>query len=280
MAPVLLVTSDLHYGARPEGDRAVEALAEHACRAPADALVLVGDLAISADRLEAGLALFRGFRGVKAAVPGNHDVWRSMGSDDSWDLHERLLPGVFERFGFHPLHLAPVALDGVALVGSMGWYDFSFRDDIGIDLTAYRAKTYPGEAVPLWNDATYARFPMSDEELTALLARRLADQLEQVPDGLPILAAVHHLVSRKLLIHPRAVVPRRWRFSNAFLGSEAFGEVLARSPRVAQVFCGHAHFNRMCIVNGTRHVVIGSDYLKKQLVRATPTHVLERRTFE
>jgi predicted phosphohydrolase len=278
MEPELLVTSDLHYGASPEGDRAVEALAEHVRGDGAAALVLAGDLAMSTSRLETCLSLFDGFRGFKAAVPGNHDIWRSMGSTDSWDLHERVLPATFERHGFHPLHVGPAVLDGVAIVGSMGWYDYSFRDDIGIDIAAYRSKVYPGEDGPLWNDAICVRLPTSDEELTALLARRLSEQLANVPPELSVLAVVHHLVTRQLLIHPRAAVPRRWRFANAFLGSDAFGRVLA--GRVAQVFCGHAHYARVVMVNGARCVVVGSDYTKKQLLRATPTRLLESRMFE
>jgi hypothetical protein len=34
------------------------------------------------------------------------------------------------------------------------------------------------------------------------------------------------------------------------------------------------------MVNGARCVVVGSDYTKKQLLRATPTRLLESRMFE
>jgi len=229
--------------------------------------------------LERCLALFDGFGGLKAAIPGNHDMWTTGDDVDSWEIHEKVLPQIFERHGFLPLHLRPAQLDHVVLVGSMGWYDYSFRDDIGIDLESYRQKTYPGEPFPLWRDAEMAHFSMSDEELTQLLAQRLEEHLGTLPKGVPVVGVLHHLATRKLLVHPRVVVPRRWRFANAFLGSEVYGEILGKHSEIAQVFCGHAHYNRAYHTGTQRYVVVGSTYLKKQLVRATPVELIERLNF-
>jgi 3',5'-cyclic AMP phosphodiesterase CpdA len=275
----ILVTADLHYGHRPRGDRAVEALAEHVRGAKADAFVIAGDLAKSRAKLESCLELFEGFDGPKAALPGNHDVWVSESKGDSWEMHERLLPEIFERHGFHPLHLKPLRLPDMALVGTMGWYDYSFRDDIGIDLESYRAKTYPGDPFPIWTDAIFARFPMSDQELTALLVDRLGEHLRRLPMDERALVISHHLVTKGLLIHPRVIVPKKWRFANAFLGSERLGDLIEASPSVAQVICGHAHRSWSHHSGSTRYLVVGSDYDKKQLIRATATTVLERKMF-
>ncbi len=283
--PLILVTADLHYGARREGDRAVEALAAHVRGTVAAALVIVGDIATSPDKIAACLDLFQGFDGLKAAVPGNHDIWVRRGSgggdgpSDSWELYERTLPEVFRGHGFHPLHLGPARVDGVTLVGTMGWYDYSFRDDIGIGLESYRSKTYPGDPLPMWNDALLARFDMSDEELTALLVDRMGEHLRALPVDERVMVFSHHLATRRLLIRPRLMVPRRWRFANAFLGSERLSEVIEASGKVAQVFCGHAHFTRSHHSRATRYAVIGSDYESKQLVRATPARVVSRQMF-
>ena len=278
--PEFYITSDLHYGLRRRGDLATEQLARHVRDHPADATLLVGDLGHDPNSLAACLALFQGAAGVKLAVPGNHDVWLSgweEQTDSSWALHERLLPEVFRAHDVHPLHLAPYTLpEGrVSFVGSMGWYDYSFRDDIGIDLDAYRTKTPPWSSFPIWNDARFARFDLDDVQLTHLLRDRLAEQLRAVPDDVPVVGAVHHLTSKRLLVHPRAVVPKRWRYANAFLGADCLGDALAADARVRQVFCGHIHMARDITVRGHRWSTVGSDYKTKQLIRATPTRILQ-----
>ena len=276
----ILITSDLHYGVSDEGNAAVEALARHACDDPADVLLIGGDIASDRPSLEACLRLFERFEGRKLAVPGNHDVWLDPDEPgDSWSLHDGLVPELFARHGFHPLHVEPHTTGGVGFVGSMGWYDYSFRDDIGIDLACYEQKTLPGAYGPLWNDAHYARFDASDRDVTACLLERFAAQLEAVSDAETTVALVHHVVTKRLLVHPRFLVPTRWRFANAFLGSERFAELIAAAPAVAQTFCGHIHREKTVREGDQAFVTIGGGYRHKQLVRATPRHVLETRMF-
>lgn len=273
------ITSDLHYGVAEDGDRAVEALARHACAHPADALLVGGDIACNAGSLARCLALFADFPGAKLAVPGNHDVWLEYEEGDSWALHEREVPDLFLRAGFHPLHLEPRTVGEVAFVGSMGWYDYSFRDDIGIELDWYEKKTLPGGHGPLWNDARYARFGCSDPELTEQLVTRLAAQVASVPPALEIVALIHHVATKELLVHPRSIVPMRWRFANAFLGSERFAELLGAAPAVRQIFCGHIHREKR-VTRGVQHYTsIGGSYRHKQLVRATSRQIVEKRSF-
>ncbi len=278
------VASDLHFGANARGNRSVEALARHVCEHPADALLLGGDLGGDPQTLAICLQLFDRFEGVKMAVPGNHDVWlNGWPTQSSWALHEDLLPRVFEAFGFHPLHLKPLLVDTpegpLGFVGSMGWYDYSFRDDIGADLSHYRAKTPPWGEHPIWNDARYARFPdFDDESLCALLNERLAAQLAAV-EAPRVVALVHHLVTKALLVHPRFIVPRLWRFANAFLGSERLGDTLRADARVKQVFCGHIHMERSARWDHAHVTALGGDYLQKQLIRASAELTLDKRMF-
>lgn len=274
------VASDLHYGVSREGDGNVEALARHVCERGAGALLLGGDLAHDAASLDACLALFRDFAGPKLAVPGNHDVWTTYGvGADSWSLHEDWLPDAFERHGVVPLHQRPHTVQGVGFVGSMGWYDYSFRDDIGIEIEHYRAKTLPGTSRPIWNDARFANFPHDDEALTALLDERLGAQLAATAGCRAVVALVHHVVMKDLLIHPRWMIPTHWRFANAFLGSERLGDRLRAAPAVTQVFCGHIHHAKTIAVGRQGYTTVGGDYRGKQLLRATPAGIVERTMF-
>jgi hypothetical protein len=161
----------------------------------------------------------------------------------------------------------------------MGWYDYSFRDDIGIDLEWYRAKTWPGSPPSGWADGRFARFGESDEALTDRLARRLGEQLRAVGRQRPIVGLIHHLPTRELLIQPRFLVPRRWRFLNAFLGAERLRETIDAVGGVAQVFSGHVHMARACRVNGVRYTTVGGDYQRKQLIQASTERVTRRVDF-
>lgn len=270
------VTSDLHYGLRKGGDRATRALAEHVNAHPADALILAGDLGKDLETIAACLALFKDFQGPKMAVPGNHDVWTGEGGqpDSSWWVHERGLPALFEAHGFHALHIHPLQIGDVAFVGSMGWYDYSFRDDIGIDLSWYEHKTLPDSPRPLWNDAVYAHFEDDDRALTARLNARLARQLDDTAGASRVVAVVHHLITKALLVHPRERVPHHWRFANAFLGAEGFGDTLRDDARVRAAFCGHIHMARKANLGSCRCVCVGSDYRQKQLLLANPEQVV------
>lgn len=270
------VASDLHYGHNPVGDRAVEALARHVVDSPVDALLLGGDIAKNRDSTEACLALFEGFSGARLAVPGNHDIWMPgwERAGTSWDIHNHFLPGVFRERGFHPLHLEPLEVDEVTFVGSMGWYDYSFRDEeIGIPLSCYRKKTPPWARHAIWSDARFASFPQTDEALTRKLVGLLGGQLQEARSD-TVVALVHHVVTKKLLVHPRERVPKKWRFANAFLGSERLGDVLAGDPRVEQIFCGHIHLPMHAVKGGARCTTVGGDYKKKQLLLATPMEVV------
>lgn len=272
------MTSDLHYGATRRGDACVRALAERVIAEPGDVLVLAGDLAEGEVALDACLSLFSAFPGAKLAVPGNHDVWlRAHRARDSWHLHEEVLPDIFARHGFHPLHLAPWRRGDVALVGSMGWYDYSFRDDIGIDLEAYRRKTLPPMTRAIWNDAHHARFSEDDETLTGTLATRLARHLGEIAGTPDVVAFVHHVTTKQLLVHPRELVPRVFRFANAFLGAERFSSVIERDPRVRLSISGHIHRDKRIERGGRTLATIGASHRAKVLLRATP-RVLGART--
>ncbi|HTM68025.1 MAG TPA: metallophosphoesterase [Candidatus Binatia bacterium] len=259
--------SDLHYGVNGQGNAAVRALATH-LRSPNasrdDVLVLVGDIATDDKALRACLRLFREFPGRKLAVAGNHDVWVE-GEESSWTRYRRL-SAIFRAAGFHPLEDEPIVIGGTAFAGSMGWYDYSFRDEeIGMPFRAYEKKTLPGAEHPLWNDANLVRWGMSDQDVTRWQAERLERHLSALAGSDDIVLAIHHVPTKRLLFHPRCLVPRETRFANAFLGSERFAEI-ACLHRVALVVNGHIHMAGDARIGETRFASIGGDYRGKQLI--------------
>jgi len=285
----ILITADLHYDL-PRSKPAVKVLAEKVLHIGADALVLLGDSAGADYRIfRECLNLFAGFTGEKFLVPGNHCLWCLPG-ESSLERYEKTLPAAAAEAGFTMLDHRPVAIDGCGFVGSIGWYDYSFREErLGIPLEFYRAKVSPGAAARLeeyrelverhkdhladrqydivarWMDGLYVKLGMTDEQFLEYLLGKFRRQLEvfQADNRVErIVVFMHHLPFRRLLPENR---PDKFAFAAAYLGSERFGEVLRQYPKVTDVFCGHSHWYASCYVDNIRAVNVGSRYTHKRI---------------
>ena len=143
----LLVTADLHYNharSRPLADELIACMNA----AGGDVLLVVGDTAThDGDALERCLSRFT-FAGPKLFVAGNHELW-TLGPD-SRAVFEEELPRRTRALGWHWLQTQPFVSGGVAVVGSVGWYDYSFANPaLGIPTRFYQRKASPGAAARL-----------------------------------------------------------------------------------------------------------------------------------
>ena len=281
----LIVTSDLHYNVLRSRQPTLD-LADRICRTRADALLILGDVAgQDVSILRECLHLFDRFEGRRLFVPGNHDIWSSPG-ECSLERYERLLPAVCAEAGFHMLDTEPVILGGVGLVGSIAWYDYSYRPEyLGIPLRFYEGKIAPGAAsrmeryayllersddVPAdslrmgtrWMDGEHVRLPMTDGEFCRYLMDRLERHIGQVVEQCgTVVAGLHHVPFRELV--PDQPNPS-WAFAGAYLGSEAFGELLLRHPEVRHVYCGHIHKAGRATRGHIECINTGCTYLEKR----------------
>lgn len=281
----IIVTADLHYDvARSKAP--AEAIAQEICRLGGDILLLVGDC-VSTDfaMLDRLLSRFEAFRGVKLLVAGNHELW-TCGGADSFHRYQNELLDACSRNGVHYLDHAPYRANGVAFVGSVGWYDYSFRPSrLQVPLRFYQHKVSPGAAAHLeqhshlldctdditpvareittrWMDGVRVKLPMGDIDFTRHLADKLRAHLEQVHERSDrVIAAVHHLPFAELV--PAGIIPN-WAFANGFMGSELFGETLLDFPKVTNVFCGHCHQYKRCRKNHLDCISVGSTYGEKR----------------
>ena len=142
----ILITADLHYDVR-RSRKPAEDLARRVCETPGDVLVLLGDSAgADLDVFRQCLHMFADFPGRKLLVPGNHCLWRHH-KETSLQRYEELIPALAKEESFTVLDRQPVLLGKTALLGSIGWYDYSLREEsLGIPLDFYREKISPGAA--------------------------------------------------------------------------------------------------------------------------------------
>jgi 3',5'-cyclic AMP phosphodiesterase CpdA len=271
----LALTADLHWGTHERGAEATRLLLRSLEEGPPDVLVLAGDVGAGEHFAEC-LRLFEPLPCRKALVPGNHDVWVTDDDPrgDSLAVYRDYLPRVCAEHGFTYLDAGPLLLPeaGLALAGSMNWYDYSWS------LEALK------EAAPDWeerlrtkrfsrgrhNDARFVRWPLDDVSFTAEAVRTLEGQLRQAFAAVERAVVVTHHPAFYGLSFPRTHPPAEvdellW---DAFAGNRAMEELLARHhERIPFVFSGHTHRDRENTFHGIRGYNVGGDYHFKRLLR-------------
>lgn len=279
----LVVTADLHFNHARGRELAGEVIGR-INRAGGDVLLVAGDTAVGdGDDLERCLERFE-FAGPKLFLCGNHELWTKRG--DSYGQFKEELPRRVRGMGWRWLEEEAFVAGEVAIVGTVGWYDYSYAAaGLGIPARFYEAKLSPGaaaylrrddlrpdgadvspagrELVARWNDGKFVRLGRTDEAFLEECLKRLEGQLEAVKRAREVLAAVHHVPFAELL--PHAHRPQL-QFAMAYLGSGRLGEVLLRYPNVDRVFCGHSHFPMESQIRGVTAVNIGSSYREKRFV--------------
>lgn len=271
----IALTADLHYGTRhTAGADATQALIADLFADPPDLLVLAGDIG-AGDEFERCLDLFADLPSQKALVPGNHDIWVRYDDPrgDSLAVYRDYLPRIAAERGFHYLDHGPLVLPdvGLAVVGSINWYDYSWAQDRLPALAddwqdRLRTKRFLRGR---HNDANYVRWNTDDETFTreavAALAAHLKRALKWVPAAMLV---THHPPFRGLNYPKKEPLELDGLLWEAFSGNRALERLLEEhGDRVPLAFCGHTHFARESHFGPTRGINIGGDYHFKRLIR-------------
>lgn len=277
----ILATADLHYN-HGRSSRLADDLIDQIDSMSFDVLLLVGDTATGdGDAIEQCLRRFE-FGGPKLFVAGNHELWTH--GPDSYRLFKEELPRRIGEAGWHWLEGEPFIAEGVAIVGSVGWYDYSLaQEQLGIPPRFYENKVSPGAAEQLdkyrhlleqaddvpqhareifarWNDGQFVKLHRSDETFLDELLSDLRQQLESLRE-MPIIAAIHHLPFAELLPPSHNA---QWDFAKAYLGSQKIGQLLLQYRNITKLLCGHSHFAAEVQVEHIHAINIGSGYRAKK----------------
>lgn len=248
----ILITADLHY--RPSQREAFVAFADWVQAQQPDCLVIAGDVGHPLRLFRRVLQLFGGLDCPKLLLAGNHDLYR--GEADSRTLWEQALPEATRDEGFVWLEDEVIRLPlvgaqkfdfseevellarHVAIVGTMGWYDYSSRaPHLDLDDAALRAMKRLVN-----HDADYIDWPWSDVAMARYLGRRFASRLRCAVDDPAVsqVIVVTHvpIFEEAVPNHPESEF---WSLLRASMGNFTLGELVRRTPKVTHVVSGHIH---------------------------------------
>lgn len=227
----VLLMSDLHIDVckKITGRSIFPSLVNHVKNHQPDLLVIAGDLTGSAFDTLHYIHLLQERTGVQVKfVPGNHDIWTRPTKKDA-SMH------AYQSLKEDPSSLLdnPFVTDKYAIIGGMGWYDYSFVSDMVTDqqeIVSFK-KIH-------WNDAKFANWGMDDVSLCRQERDALEMQLNSYQNK-KIIMVTHTVPYKDFTIYkPRDPI---WNMCNAFMGSQQLGELFDRYSNIEYITFGHTH---------------------------------------
>jgi len=237
----IVVTSDLHLGITTEDE--LRAMVEQIAAEQPDLTVLAGDIGEGLANVRDCLAMFKALPGQVAVLMGNHDLWTER--NDSQELWEKLLPeGVREAdmIWLENTIWRGGEAGGVAVVGSMCWYDYSAVDPAVPPHDAEWFAEYKGQYNP---DAYFINWQWSDQEAAKVLGDALVERLQKLEDDSTVratLVVTHVPLFRVQMFYKPDDL--RWGTGSAFFGNMTLGERLLPMSKLRRVISGHTHIGR------------------------------------
>ena len=196
-------------------------------------------------------------------------------------IYNVILPHICEKLNVHYLDKKPLIIsDKLAIVGTMGWYDYSFKDKsvpaTGLD---YSNKSFCGS---VFCDKYYVKWHYDDKQFVKYQLKLMKKHLELVKDIETVIFVSHFVPYKEALDcfdyyqklkaksdkkNAYAADIKRtqqmfWRFGNAFQGSGKIGKLLDQYDNVKYIICGHQHRGKHIIHNNKDIYVIDTDYGK------------------
>ena len=244
--------SDLHVDSLPEPSQVIDCILERVLSIKPDVFIIAGDIASPTQLFVNTLHAFSSLPCEKILVAGNHDIWVESSSLEkgihSGVKYSKILPQISRRNNFIFLKDTPYRINGVGFAGTIGWYDYTFRNkafDTLFSLDTYSNKKYGDRFT--WNDLKFAHWIEENQNRRkndSLIAREMEDSLKNQIQLLSrkhidtIVVITHHLPFQKMVFYPNRLP---FDFFSAYMGSEGLGTVILNEPSVKYVICGHSH---------------------------------------
>ncbi len=260
----VVITSDLHLGItmRYQIDEMIAAIADER----PDLTIIAGDIGEGMNYISTCLRLFRGLPGQVAALAGNHDVW-SLDGRHSAEVWEHHLPAAVRHEGMLWLEDTNWRSGGLAIAGSIAWYDYTGADP---SIPPQTEEFWVEKKRTMHPDGRFLDWPWSDREFAARCGAGLIDRLEALEADetvTDVLVVTHVPLFREQLIN-KPDIPN-WGYGNAYFGNLTLGERVRAMSKVRAVVSGHTHIGRMESLVAEPHIpawVIPSDFHKPRYV--------------
>lgn len=236
----IAITSDIHFF--PQWQQNIHHFARVLSGFAPDLLIVAGDTGEPLELFAQGLQALAPVCHRRAALAGNHDVWRreegyAYSSERLWEAE---LARVAQANGYTWLEHDNIVLDEVGICGTIGWYDYGgkpaqlpFDDDF-----------YEVIKPQVTNDARYIDWRWSDREFAA----RVGDQFQVRLDALEANPAVHEvLVATHVPLYEgalRSSATPQQALLNAYYANIGLGEQVLQRAKVRAVVSGHVHHER------------------------------------
>jgi hypothetical protein len=256
----LAFASDLHLPITK--DEPIAALGRAVAAFAPQAFVVAGDIGESLADLKRGLQLLR--EQVRCPIwvlAGNHDVW-ARPPYDSRQLWMAQIPETVCATGCQWLEGTSFVLDGVAVAGTIAWYDYSAADpSVQASRLEFAQQKFHYNADALRIDWEWSDSEFADRVSTPFLSQ--LDHLESDPSVRRVVVVTHVPIVEGQ-IHRNPSDPR-WAFSNAYFGNLTLGRKVLVHRKVSHIISGHTHVGKQCVVERQEKPaieahVLGSDY--------------------
>jgi hypothetical protein len=237
MAAVKLAfTSDLHLPITE--DERISALGREVQTFAPQAFVVVGDVGESLADVKRGLQLLREHVSCPIWVlAGNHDVW-ARPPYDSRQLWLEQVPAAVRAAGCQWLEGTSFVLDGVAVAGTIAWYDYSAADpSVQASRLEFAQQKFHYNADALRIDWEWADPEFAERVSVPLLSQ--LDHLDSDPSVRQVVVATHVPIVEEQM-HRDPSDPR-WAFSNAYFGNLTLGRKVLAHRKVSHIVSGHTH---------------------------------------
>jgi hypothetical protein len=184
----------------------------------------------------------------RAVVAGNHDIWlpeRGPGRANSAFRFRDELPTLVESADCVWLEGTSTIINGVAIAGTIAWYDYSAVDpSIQDTLEGFAQKKR------YYNmDALRIDWPYTDPDFAALVSGPFLGTLDRLEADSSVRQTV--VVTHVPLLECqmcRKPHDREWGFSNAYFGNLTLGAQVIQRKKVTHIISGHTHVGRHALV--------------------------------
>ncbi len=248
MAVKLAFTSDLHLSITPR-DVIVELAEQIAVFAP-EAVAVAGDIGESLAAIEECLTILKQTTKCPVlAVAGNHDLWDQGFPKNTERRWRDELPEAVRRADCVWLEGESHIINGIALAGSIAWYDYSAADPRFKDLPA---ETFAENKRYFNPDAYLIEWRYTDPQFAQLVSEPFLatlDRLEADPAVRQTIVFTHvPLLECQMCRKPQ---DEQWGFTNAYFGNLTLGEQVIQRRKVSHIISGHTHVGRHALARLT-----------------------------